>query len=176
LKSGTNNLTPLAMWDVVATHGASRRLLGSYRQFGEISPLRAHCEVAGRIRRFHRQPSICHNFSMCGRYRLSRRKQLVEEYFGAGPDPAGQGFDIYVSICTSDLSSCIRQQLWSVAERVSLLNSSARDTRTALRRRDGLEMIITSGGAILQFLPPTPASVPTTSRLAALICGCRLVR
>jgi hypothetical protein len=24
---------------------------------------------------------ICHNFPMCGRYRLSRRKQFVEEYF-----------------------------------------------------------------------------------------------
>ena len=27
--------------------------------------------------------TICHNFVMCGRYRLSRRKQLVEEYFEA---------------------------------------------------------------------------------------------
>jgi putative SOS response-associated peptidase YedK len=28
------------------------------------------------------QPAICHNSPyMCGRYRLSRRKQLVEEYF-----------------------------------------------------------------------------------------------
>lgn len=27
---------------------------------------------------------ICHNLPMCGRYRLSRRKQLVEEYFDAG--------------------------------------------------------------------------------------------
>jgi hypothetical protein len=25
--------------------------------------------------------TICHNLQMCGRYRLSRRKQLVEEYF-----------------------------------------------------------------------------------------------
>jgi putative SOS response-associated peptidase YedK len=28
-----------------------------------------------------RNSSICHNLPMCGRYRLSRRKQLVEEYF-----------------------------------------------------------------------------------------------
>ena len=28
-------------------------------------------------------PLICHNFLMCGRYRLSRRKQVVEEYFDA---------------------------------------------------------------------------------------------
>src|SRR5580692_1384451 len=27
-------------------------------------------------------PTICHNLLMCGRYRLSRRKQMVEEYFG----------------------------------------------------------------------------------------------
>src|ERR1700723_2951562 len=26
---------------------------------------------------------ICHNLPMCGRYRLSRRKQLIEEYFGS---------------------------------------------------------------------------------------------
>ena len=29
---------------------------------------------------------ICHNCQMCGRYRLSRRKQLVEEYFDASGD------------------------------------------------------------------------------------------
>lgn len=29
---------------------------------------------------------ICHNLLMCGRYRLSRRKQIVEEYFDAGSD------------------------------------------------------------------------------------------
>jgi putative SOS response-associated peptidase YedK len=28
----------------------------------------------------------CHNLSMCGRYRLSRRKQLVEEYFDLSSD------------------------------------------------------------------------------------------
>jgi putative SOS response-associated peptidase YedK len=27
-------------------------------------------------------PTICHNRPMCGRYRLSRRKQMIEEYFG----------------------------------------------------------------------------------------------
>ena len=26
---------------------------------------------------------LCHNLPMCGRYRLSRRKQLVEEHFGS---------------------------------------------------------------------------------------------
>ena len=25
--------------------------------------------------------TICHNLLMCGRYRLSRRKQIIEEYF-----------------------------------------------------------------------------------------------
>ena len=27
------------------------------------------------------RPAICHNLSMCGRYRLSRRKQVLEEHF-----------------------------------------------------------------------------------------------
>src|SRR5438270_5446050 len=27
------------------------------------------------------QLPICHNFPICGRYRVSRREQLVEEYF-----------------------------------------------------------------------------------------------
>lgn len=64
---------------------------------------------------------------------------------GPGADAAGNGLDIYVSTCTADLSTCNRQQLWEPAEKVDLLNSSVRDTRTAIRRRDGLEMIITSG-------------------------------
>jgi putative SOS response-associated peptidase YedK len=29
---------------------------------------------------------ICHNLPMCGRYRLSRRKQIVEEHFAASGD------------------------------------------------------------------------------------------
>ena len=28
---------------------------------------------------------MCHNLPMCGRYRLSRRKQIIEEYFGSAP-------------------------------------------------------------------------------------------
>jgi hypothetical protein len=55
------------------------------------------------------------------------------------------GFKIHVSTCTSDLASCNRQQLWSPAEYVAELNVvGARDTRTAIRRRDALEMIISS--------------------------------
>jgi len=30
--------------------------------------------------------TICHNLVMCGRYRLSRRKQMIEEYFGTVSD------------------------------------------------------------------------------------------
>jgi len=62
-----------------------------------------------------------------------------------GFDAAGNGLEIYVSTCVADLDSCNRLQLWRAAEQVDLLNSSVRDTRTAIRRRDGLEMIITSG-------------------------------
>jgi len=59
-------------------------------------------------------------------------------------DPSGLGFDIYVSTCTADLDSCNRQQLWSAATYVPELSSPRRDTRTAIRRRDGLEMIVSS--------------------------------
>ncbi len=29
--------------------------------------------------------NVCHNLPMCGRYRLSRRKQIIEEHFGSAP-------------------------------------------------------------------------------------------
>jgi putative SOS response-associated peptidase YedK len=37
------------------------------------------------IMRPHCGYMICHNLPMCGRYRLSRRKQIVEEYFESAP-------------------------------------------------------------------------------------------
>lgn len=81
---------------------------------------------------------------------------------GVGSDIPGNGFDIYVSTCTADLDTCNRQQLWGVPEPVSLFNSSGRDTRTALRRRDGLEMIITSGRCNSP-IPNADASLCTTA-------------
>ena len=55
------------------------------------------------------------------------------------------GFKIHVSTCTASLEDCNGQQLWSPGVSVGELNSAgARDTRTAIRRRDGLEMIISS--------------------------------
>jgi len=66
-------------------------------------------------------------------------------YFTRNLTPANSnGFDIYLSTCSSDLDSCNRQQLWSLGEYVPELSSPVRDTRTAIRRRDGLEMIVTS--------------------------------
>ena len=63
-------------------------------------------------------------------------------------DPKDSGhldrFDIYVSTCTADLDSCNRQQLWSAADLVPELSSPVRDTRTAIRGRDGLEIIIST--------------------------------
>jgi WD40-like Beta Propeller Repeat len=59
--------------------------------------------------------------------------------------PDNEGNDIYVSTCSvPDLDSCNRNQLWTAATIVFELSSPVRDTRTAIRRRDGLEMIITS--------------------------------
>jgi len=67
---------------------------------------------------------------------------------GPGTDPAGNGFKIYVSTCTADLDRCNRQQLWEPGIYVTELNfPGARDTRTAIRGRDGLEMIISSNRA-----------------------------
>jgi hypothetical protein len=82
-------------------------------------------------------------------------------------------FDIYVSTCTADLDTCNRQGLWGLGTPVVELNSPFRDTRTAIRRRDGLEMILSSGrpGSLLSenlwvstrattqdqnWLPPVP--------------------
>lgn len=68
-------------------------------------------------------------------------------YFTRNPDPATNpvnGFDIYVSTCTADLSRCNRDRLWSPGALVNELSTASRDTRTAIRRRDGLEMIITT--------------------------------
>jgi hypothetical protein len=73
-------------------------------------------------------------------------------YFNRDPlapdsDPMGNATDIYVSTCTADLDTCNRQQLWSSATLIPQLSSPLRDTRTAIRRRDGLEMIIASNRA-----------------------------
>jgi WD40-like Beta Propeller Repeat len=67
-------------------------------------------------------------------------------YFTRNETPANpNGFNIYVSTCTADISSCNRHQLWSPGTYVAELNSAGfRNTRTAIRRRDGLEMLITS--------------------------------
>jgi hypothetical protein len=52
---------------------------------------------------------------------------------------------IYVSACNADLATCNTQELWGSATPVDALNSPFRNTRTAIRRRDGLEMILSSG-------------------------------
>jgi hypothetical protein len=63
---------------------------------------------------------------------------------GPDSDPAGNGTNIYVSSCTADISTCNTQQQWSPGIYVAELSSPVRDTRTAIRRRDGLEIIVTS--------------------------------
>jgi hypothetical protein len=72
-------------------------------------------------------------------------------YFTAQPVGASDTFfDIYVSTCTDDLAACNKQQLWGPGTLVDALNNTPdnkeyRNTRTAIRRRDGLEMILSSG-------------------------------
>jgi WD40-like Beta Propeller Repeat len=67
-------------------------------------------------------------------------------YFTRNNTPTNpNGYNIYVSTCTTDLDSCNRQQLWNPGAYIAELNSQGfRNTRTAIRRRDGLEMLITS--------------------------------
>jgi hypothetical protein len=67
-------------------------------------------------------------------------------YFTRNNTPANpNGYDIYVTTCTADLDSCNRQQLWLPGAYVAELNKEGfRNTRTAIRRRDGLEMLLTS--------------------------------
>jgi hypothetical protein len=55
---------------------------------------------------------------------------------------------IYVSTCTADLATCNMQGLWSSGTRVVALNPNLApggDARMAIRRRDGLEMVFSSG-------------------------------
>ena len=59
-------------------------------------------------------------------------------------DPTSNFFHIYVSTCSADLDTCNTQGLWGPGVPVDNLNSQVRDTRTAIRRRDGLEMILSS--------------------------------
>lgn len=66
-------------------------------------------------------------------------------YFTRNLTPTNSnGYDIYLSTCTADLDSCNRQRLWSLGVYVPELSSLVRDTRTGIRRRDGLEMFVTS--------------------------------
>ena len=67
-------------------------------------------------------------------------------YFTRNETPTNpNAFNIYVSTCTADVSSCNRYLLWNPGADVAELNSRGfRNTRTAIRRRDGLEMLITS--------------------------------
>ena len=83
---------------------------------------------------------------------------------GPPATPTTDTFSIYLSTCFSDLSSCNQQQLWATAELVPELSSSVRDTRTAIRRRDGLEMIITTRRC---NSPIPPIDIPLCSTLSA---------
>ena len=67
-------------------------------------------------------------------------------YFARNYTPADpNGFSIYVSTCTAELKDCNEQQLWSPPVPVLELNSPGfRNTKTAIRPRDGLELIVTS--------------------------------
>jgi hypothetical protein len=84
-------------------------------------------------------------------YLYFNRDLLPQNPSDPDSDSSGTYTDIYVSTCAADISTCNTQQRWGQAGYVRELSSPGyRDTRTAIRRRDGLEMIMTSnrpGGA-----------------------------
>lgn len=53
--------------------------------------------------------------------------------------------DIYFSACSADLTTYDMKGLWVTGTIVPALSSPYRDTRMATRRRDGLEIILSSG-------------------------------
>jgi putative SOS response-associated peptidase YedK len=60
-------------------------------QFGRTIPFWCSCAARRALKTY----PICHNLPMCGRYRLSRRKQIVEEHFAAsGEDDWSPRFNI----------------------------------------------------------------------------------
>jgi hypothetical protein len=66
-------------------------------------------------------------------------------YFTRNTFPGDQpGTHIYVSTCNADIDDCNTQGLWDQGIPVTALNSPFRDGGSAIRLRDGLEMIITS--------------------------------
>jgi hypothetical protein len=125
--------------------GGIRQLWAAHRQnkrddFGWESPINLGCILNGPTD--DAGPTFFEDDTM-GTLYLYFTRDLISPTV----DPAGIGFDIYVSTCTGDLDTCNRQQLWSAGSYVPELSSPLRDTRTAIRRRDGLEMIVTSNRA-----------------------------
>jgi hypothetical protein len=77
-------------------------------------------------------------------YLYFNRDLLPQNPNNPDSDAPGTYTDIYISTCTADIATCNTRQLWNQAVYVPELSSPVRDTRTAIRRRDGLEMILTS--------------------------------
>src|ERR1041385_3916519 len=67
-------------------------------------------------------PAFCHNFPMCGRYRLSRRKQLVEEYFDSVSDEPD--WEARYNIAPTQPVQVIRQNPTQAFRELSLMRRS----------------------------------------------------
>jgi hypothetical protein len=100
-------------------------------------------------------------------------------------------YHIYVSTCTADLATCNTPNTWGPGVPVDALNSPfnslLRDSRMAIRRRDGLEIIFSSGrpGAGLatenlwvstrattqdqNWLPPVPINCEWQQNVTAIL-------
>ena len=79
----------------------------------------AEIPVPDRARGNAIHESICDNPFMCGRYRLSRRKQLVEEYFGT--DSGEHDWNPRYNIAPSQPVPTIRQDARELVRRFSIM-------------------------------------------------------
>ncbi len=125
-----NGKPPCGGQDLYATHRQDKR-----DDFGWEAPLNLGCTLNTSVD--DAGPTFFEDSSTGTLYLYFTRNNKAN-------DPQSNFFHIYVSTCHADLDSCNTQGLWGPGTPVAALNSQSRDTRTAIRRRDGLEMILSS--------------------------------
>jgi putative SOS response-associated peptidase YedK len=81
-------------------------------------------------------PAICHNLWMCGRYRLSHRKQMIEEYFDSvsGEDDWNPRYNIAPRSLVCSLVSFKSTGVQLAARPNCVVTRSARGQRPRKRR------------------------------------------
>jgi hypothetical protein len=120
---------------LMRVHTGSRGRLHRYGPTCLDAKSRLLAEYPPALQR-QRMATICHNLPMCRRYRLSRRKQLVEEYFDASGDA---DWNPRYNIAPTQPNPVIRQHPKEPSRVLSLMrwglipSCHGRRTRPALR-------------------------------------------